>query len=729
MAVNVKMATYNAPHRLQHKGLKADIQRLADQGCEIIALQENADNDPKNYCPNGWGWIRPAAARSAALLYKKSTFDKINSGVSKVSAPGDTYRGVVWGDFRHKSSNRSVRIGSVHLAAFKTSSNDRARIFRYQEKKAADWLGSSGNRILLGDFNASPGGKWMPNMLRVGRCYSPLLKTGPQGTKIDHVWVPKGRPRPVGLSTMSGGSDHKALIARVDISKVDETSRPPAAENPSGSSSSSSSGSSGSGSSGSSTRPGNSGSSSNNGASAAAEDDVPATDVSVDISNKPFRFNPPLHTANFHQRVELVSKDQGAIDTYEENKYRQRDYVKGLPFKTMTSLRLGRITMGDTAVNGAFDPDFRWGFRFLFNPTDWQGGQMFSKDINPDFASNVPLIVSVGLEKISMRLLLDRGPDLDPKTTVDDYLPPLGDGQLKKIRKMGTLYDLDFLFRVANVHRVKTKDGQTTADYGLLLPNICYLHLGKMRFKGRMFSIVSNHLLFTEDMVPIRTMVTIEFQRVTAMSAEDFDEYTTGAGWDVARQRAEQEARENEEVGTGDAGGSAVDTSGTTYDGDINKTVPYTGSVVDPDQRYAIATAIVRTAMVSNELGGGGEVGKRAALIGLIAAQVESLIQNLDNGYYDHDSVGVFQQRPASGWGTPAEINIVQNAIDAFFGLSVRKHTSNPGLLQQGPRWYLQEPGSVAQDVQRSAKPLEYAKRIPEMEKLLSRILRETGLR
>jgi hypothetical protein len=48
-------------------------------------------------------------------------------------------------------------------------------------------------------------------------------------------------------------------------------------------------------------------------------------------------------------------------------------------------------------------------------------------------------------------------------------------------------------------------------------------------------------------------------------------------------------------------------------------------------------------------------------------AFVETLFNNLPCG--DQDSLGVFQQRPSQGWGTPAQLQDVVYATNAFLGI------------------------------------------------------------
>ena len=75
------------------------------------------------------------------------------------------------------------------------------------------------------------------------------------------------------------------------------------------------------------------------------------------------------------------------------------------------------------------------------------------------------------------------------------------------------------------------------------------------------------------------------------------------------------------------------------------------------------------------------------------AAIVESGVHNLYHG--DRDSLGVFQQRPSQGWGTPAQVTDVDYAATQFITRAIR---ANGG----------QSAGQLAQDVQRSAFPERY---------------------
>ncbi|MFG2682285.1 heavy metal transporter [Streptomyces sp. NPDC048392] len=96
---------------------------------------------------------------------------------------------------------------------------------------------------------------------------------------------------------------------------------------------------------------------------------------------------------------------------------------------------------------------------------------------------------------------------------------------------------------------------------------------------------------------------------------------------------------------------------------------------------------------------------ERAVAIALATALQESALRNLDHG--DRDSLGLFQQRPSQGWGTPREI--MDPAYSA--GLFYDRLVEVPG--------YLDLPlTDAAQHVQRSGFPYAYAKHEPDAEVL-----------
>ncbi len=118
-------------------------------------------------------------------------------------------------------------------------------------------------------------------------------------------------------------------------------------------------------------------------------------------------------------------------------------------------------------------------------------------------------------------------------------------------------------------------------------------------------------------------------------------------------------------------------------------TVPST-SVTLGSEQWANARTI---AAVAQQRG----LPERAVVIALATAMQESTLRNLDHG--DRDSLGLFQQRPSQGWGTPAQVQDPVYAAGAFYD----------GLVQV-PGWETGELTRVADAVQRSAFPLAYGR-------------------
>jgi hypothetical protein len=100
-------------------------------------------------------------------------------------------------------------------------------------------------------------------------------------------------------------------------------------------------------------------------------------------------------------------------------------------------------------------------------------------------------------------------------------------------------------------------------------------------------------------------------------------------------------------------------------------------------------------------VGDGRGLPERAVTIALATALQESALRNINHG--DRDSLGLFQQRPSQGWGTPKEIMDPTYSAGEFYDHLVKV----PG--------YTRLPLTVAaQRVQRSGFPQAYAKHEPD---------------
>ena len=127
------------------------------------------------------------------------------------------------------------------------------------------------------------------------------------------------------------------------------------------------------------------------------------------------------------------------------------------------------------------------------------------------------------------------------------------------------------------------------------------------------------------------------------------------------------------------------------------------GSSVTPltSEMAANARIIVE---VGHELG----VSNRGLVIALAAAMQESSLRNVTYG--DRDSVGVFQQRPSTGWGTRSSLLDVAHASRLFFGGPSNPNKGKTRGLLDIPGWQSMTVTQAAQKVQISAYPNAYAK-------------------
>lgn len=118
------------------------------------------------------------------------------------------------------------------------------------------------------------------------------------------------------------------------------------------------------------------------------------------------------------------------------------------------------------------------------------------------------------------------------------------------------------------------------------------------------------------------------------------------------------------------------------------------GSVVAAEGEYSAEQMTIARTIVDTTAR--RRLPRRAAVLAVATALVESGLRNLDHG--DRDSLGVFQQRPSQGWGARAQLLDPVYATNAFLDRLV-------GI----PGWQRLPDGVAEQLVQRSGFPDRYA--------------------
>jgi murein DD-endopeptidase MepM/ murein hydrolase activator NlpD len=129
------------------------------------------------------------------------------------------------------------------------------------------------------------------------------------------------------------------------------------------------------------------------------------------------------------------------------------------------------------------------------------------------------------------------------------------------------------------------------------------------------------------------------------------------------------------------------------------------GGPIDPDGELPsvrlYGTEQIRNAAIIINTGADLKLPPRAWVIAVATAIQESRLTNLGHlgTANDHDSLGLFQQRPSAGWGTPAQVRDPVYASRKFYE-----------KLQTVNGWERMSLTRAAQRVQRSAYPNAYAK-------------------
>lgn len=148
--------------------------------------------------------------------------------------------------------------------------------------------------------------------------------------------------------------------------------------------------------------------------------------------------------------------------------------------------------------------------------------------------------------------------------------------------------------------------------------------------------------------------------------------------------------------------GAAASSSPKATGGSTKKATGDSGKIVKLDaEQTRNARLIIK---IGRQLG----VPERGIAIALGTAMQESWLRNLDWG--DRDSLGLFQQRPSTGWGTAAQVRDAERSIRAFYGGSKDPNGSRTRGLLDIRGWQKMTFAQAAQAVQISAYPDRYAR-------------------
>jgi hypothetical protein len=179
--------------------------------------------------------------------------------------------------------------------------------------------------------------------------------------------------------------------------------------------------------------------------------------------------------------------------------------------------------------------DNKYGFQFLWNPTTISSSVMRNMEITPSQSDRLKAVAGAfpGQETVSFNIVLDRINDFaclrrsnNPATLSKYYLtgyPSTSDDsfsyKIQELLNRGTMADLEYLFKAINGGSDQWVSllGKKTANIGFLMPTLLGLVLGpnvteSLSYVGWLTGITMQHEIFTQDMIPLRTTVSINME-------------------------------------------------------------------------------------------------------------------------------------------------------------------------------------------------------------------------
>lgn len=178
--------------------------------------------------------------------------------------------------------------------------------------------------------------------------------------------------------------------------------------------------------------------------------------------------------------------------------------------------------------------DMKYGFQFLWNPASVNASVSRNMNITPSSADRLKAVVGAfpGQETVSFNIVIDRINDFaclkslnNPKdmslyytTGYSGEAEPFST-KINNLMNQGTMADLEYLFKAINGGSDEwvTLLGKRTANIGFLMPTLLGLVLGpsttnNLSYVGWLTGLTMQHEMFTEQMIPLRTTVSINME-------------------------------------------------------------------------------------------------------------------------------------------------------------------------------------------------------------------------
>lgn len=246
----------------------------------------------------------------------------------------------------------------------------------------------------------------------------------------------------------------------------------------------------------------------------------------TNLTTKSVLWNPPTHRLTKAPKISW----SGDIGQGQSNTVLVPDAETNYVNKKLKFGRLGAIYTDDWTAQGA-DGLFkrRYGCVFHYNPTSL-AYSVGTNDSLPTYSSGSQAgsaLIADGTVSLSLELYFNRIYDL-AAPSAGGYERPLskknavGENEKYMLQMRGTEYDIEFLYRSANGDPQPVRHADyLTSDFGFIMRTPLRLRLGAFTYIVLVQGISVNHLIFTEQMVPTFTQVTLTVDRQVTLGGAD----------------------------------------------------------------------------------------------------------------------------------------------------------------------------------------------------------------
>jgi len=262
-----------------------------------------------------------------------------------------------------------------------------------------------------------------------------------------------------------------------------------------------------------------------------------STPFNIDFNLPPHKWSLPVDPSNLETGVNTPRK---VSDALRRGVMWQWQYSSNTTASNSVQLQQDSTS---TKIDGAY------GFQFLYNPQNLENSVSLNQNIVPNITDKYAAVggLFTGLEQVAVDIYINRQNDFAcfrgaydwsngaaPEALTAQFAnyytgngypstptKPVGIGdKLVELTKLGTMHDVEYIYRMVNGKGTTATPwtnalGRQTADLAFLTPNAIAMRFGpntdSLSYIGWCSQIQVNHTMFTEDMIPIETTVSLNF--------------------------------------------------------------------------------------------------------------------------------------------------------------------------------------------------------------------------